>query len=123
MNNFLSNAIVQSITKDIDKSAEKNPIDAILKNPLVRSFLKSYRKEILEFLVKGEQDLIRTIERNELQPGETQIAPLIDIDTDDEGRKEIRLIVAAFENTELTRVVTDIPLREYLINKLNEKLK
>jgi hypothetical protein len=85
--------------------------------------LKSYRKDILEALVKGETDLVRIIESIELQPGETQVAPILDIDYNATGDKEIRLIVAAFENSTLVRVISDTPLREFLTNWIENKTK
>ena len=123
MSNIFQQLLGKSLEKELANSPEKNGLDAIMKNPLVKNMLKSYRKEITESLTKGEQDLITLIESIELLPGETQAAPIIDIDTDDNGNKEIRLIVAAFSNTELSRVISDIPLREFLLNWLQKTIK
>lgn len=123
MFDFLPKMIGGSIEKTLDESNGANPIDSVMKNPMVKQMLKSYRKEIFAALEKGEADLIKMIESIELQPGETQAAPILDIDLNANGEKEIRLIVAAFENTTLTRVVSDTPLREFVTNWITQKLK
>lgn len=104
-------------------STSGNPLEAIMKNPMVKSMAKSYRKDILEALTKGEQDLIKLIRSVELQPGETQIAPILDIDLNENGTEEIRLIVAAFEESTLVRVVSDTPLRQFLTDWYLNQLK
>lgn len=119
---FLSKHFVKKAATDAAESG-KGPA-AILENPIIRNMLKSYRKEIFEFLTGGEQDLIRIIESIELLPGEKQIAPVLDIDEKIDGSKEIRLLIAAYtEDLQLGRVVHDIPLREFLTDWLNSKLK
>lgn len=123
MSEFLVKMLSKSVEKDLAHSTEKNWLDALVKNPVVKTMLKSYRKDITGGLTNGEQDLIKLLESYELQPGETQIAPIFDIDLDENGNKEIRLIVAAFENSTLTRVISDVPLRKFLINWLDKKLK
>lgn len=123
MSNFFVQLFGKSFMGDLANSTATNGLDAVFKNPVIKSMAKSYRKEIQEALIFGEQDLIRLIESLELLPGETQAAPIIDIDFDSEGNKEIRLIVAAFEDTKLTRVITDTPLRQFLTNWYNQKLK
>lgn len=123
MSNFLVQILAKSVEKDLAHSTEKNWLDSLVKNPMIKGMLKSYRKDIAGGLANGEQDLIKLLESYELQPGETQIAPIIDIDLDSSGNKEIRLILAAFEGSVLTRVISDIPLRTFLINWLEQKLK
>lgn len=123
MSDFIKNLFGKSIEKDLSKNDGKSPIDAALSNPMVRQMAKSYRKEILFSLESGEKDLIKLIESIPLQEGETQAAPIIDIDINASGEKEIRLIVAAFSGTALTRVITDIPLRQYLTKWYETKLK
>lgn len=104
-------------------ASKGNPLESIMKNPMIKGMAKSYRKEILEALTKGEQDLIGIIERIELLPGETQVAPILDIDLDANGNKEIRLIVAAFEKSTLTRVISDTPLRQFLTDWYLKQIK
>lgn len=123
MSNFIVNILAKSVEKDLAHSTEKNWFDALLKNPLIKGMLRSYLKDIVEGLEKGEQNLIAYIESIELLPGETQVAPICDIDYNAEGKKEIRLIVAAFTHSELTRVISDIPLRQYLAEWFTQKAK
>ena len=123
MSNFFIEMLGRSVEKDLSKSNAKNPIDAILGNPMIKQIIKANRKEITEAITKGEQDLINLIESVELEADETQAAPILDIETMPDGKKELRLIVAAFTGATLTRTVSDIPLREFLLTYLTKKLK
>lgn len=123
MSKFFLQLLGKSVEKGLAEAPDKNPLDAVLANPMIKQMARSYRKEIIEGLTNGEQDLIKLIEGIELQPGEDQAAPIIDIDVDAEGRKEIRFLVGAFSGLNLTRVITDIPLRQFLIDWYNQKLK
>lgn len=124
MSDFLMKIFGKSLEKDLANSTEKNWLNAMLKNPVVKNLVRSNRKEIHEALTKGEQDLIATIEKIELLPGEAQAAPVIDIDFNESNKKEIRLIIAAFdENSAIVRVISDIPLRTFILNWINQKIK
>lgn len=114
----------KTIDKSIAENPAKNPIDSILSNPLLKTTLKSYRKEIFAAMQSGEKDLIKLIENIELLPGEKQAAPVLDIDFNSSGEKEIRLLIVAFDDKmTITRMISDTPLREFLTNWLNSKLK